>query len=289
MTDKQIYYISLFFLLCILSLLTYYIVRTLDMLKPQIVVVFDLDETLGSFTQLGVLKDVIENYEKRNLSQEEFNELVDKHQEFIRPGILEILSYVVKQRTKGYCDAIMIYTNNQGPKVWCETISKYFSYKIGTKVFDQIIAAFMIDGHRVEPGRTSHEKAYNDFIRCTRLPKTTEVCFIDDIEHSHMRHENVYYVNVKPYQFKMPISECLGRIYNQEPEKQLACLSSAQNRFHPNTLRGLPKTREEQEVDIVIGKFMLQHMHDFFATYKRKNKGTRRKTTKSHNRKTRHK
>lgn len=256
--------------------------------KPPIVVVFDMDETLGSFGQLGILKDVIESYEGRSLSQDEFNSIIDKHPEFIRPGIIDILKFVVEQRKKKHCDYIMIYTNNQGPREWAQSISDYFSHKIGTPVFDHIVAAFMVNGHKVEPSRTSHEKIYNDFIRCARLPSTTEVCFIDDVEHPRMVHDNVYYVKIKPYNYRLPISHCLERIYPSDNDKQLDCLSRAQEKFHPYSLRGDEKTHEEQEVDEVIGKFMLKHMHNFFLGLKHTHGKTKRKSSYRSKRRTRH-
>ena len=45
-------------------------------------------------------------------------------------------------RNNGKCRKLMIYTNNQGPREWCERISKYFDTKTGGKTFDKIIAAF---------------------------------------------------------------------------------------------------------------------------------------------------
>jgi len=281
-------YIIMIILSLFVSLLLYYIANITLMPKPPIVVVFDMDETLGSFGQLGILKDVIESYEERLLTQDEFNRVIDKHPEFIRPGILEILQFVVEQRKKKHCDSIMIYTNNQGPRAWAESISNYFSYKIGEPVFDHIVAAFMVNGHRVEPSRTSHEKIYNDFIRCARLPSTTEVCFVDDVEHPRMIHDNVYYVKIKPYHYRLPISHCLERIYPSDSDRQLECLTRAQARFHPNSLRGDEKTPEEQEVDKVIGKFMLKHMHDFFLGLRKSHGKTKRKSSYRSRRRTRH-
>lgn len=247
------------------------------MVKPVIVVVFDLDETLGSFVQLGVLKDIIETYEDHELSQEEFDRLIDLHPEFVRPGILDLLTFLVKQRKKGNCDAIMIYTNNQGHRSWAESISTYFSNKVGTNVFDHIIAAFMVGGKVVEPGRTSHEKSFRDFIRCTRLPPSTQVCFIDDVDHKSMENKNVYYVNVKPYHYRLPISECISRVYPNSSVKQLDCIGIAQRMFSGNILRGDSKLKEEQEVDEVISKYMYQHIHDFLAAHNRKHHGTRKR------------
>ena len=127
-------------LLALLILLIYSIAMPDRRRKPRIAV-FDLDETLGSFTQLGFLRDIIESYENRNLSQQEFNKLVDENPEFVRPGIIDILDFVVGKRNKGQCDAIMIYTNNNGPRSWSESMHHILTTKLVnaylTKLFVQ--------------------------------------------------------------------------------------------------------------------------------------------------------
>ena len=87
----------------LLIVLVYSIVMP-DKRKTRKIAVFDLDETLGSFTQLGFLRDIFEEYQNRRMSQHEFNMLVDENPEFIRPGILDILDFVVGKRAKGHCE-----------------------------------------------------------------------------------------------------------------------------------------------------------------------------------------
>jgi hypothetical protein len=57
------------------------------------VVVFDLDETLGYFLELGVFWEVLLLYANPTslLTQEVFNSVLDLYPEFIRPNILAIL------------------------------------------------------------------------------------------------------------------------------------------------------------------------------------------------------
>lgn len=174
------------------------------------IVVFDLDETLGYFTQFGSICDCINEINNdTKYSYNNFNELLDLYQDYyLRPNIMEILKYLRKKKQSGECDKIMIYTNNQGPKQWCIHIKDYFSYRLNNyELFDKIIAAFKINGKQVEPNRTSHEKNINDFFKCTKLPENIEVCFIDDQYHPGMKDKKVYYINIKPY------------VYNLEPEK----------------------------------------------------------------------
>ena len=80
------------------------------------VVVFDLDETLGYFLELGVFWEVLLLYTKTTglLTQEVFNQVLDLYPEFLRPNILAVLKYLKRLKTTGKCRSVMIYTNNKG-------------------------------------------------------------------------------------------------------------------------------------------------------------------------------
>ena len=122
---------SIIILLCIIIiiLLLFYFYTLYMRNKKTNIVVFDLDETLGHFVQLGIFCDVLEEYYKRKLSSNEFYEVMDIFPEFIRPNILKILAYLKIKKQKGECNKVIIYTNNQGPKEWAQKIQKYFEKK----------------------------------------------------------------------------------------------------------------------------------------------------------------
>jgi len=164
-------------------------------------VVFDVDETLGYFSQFGTFVDALNNYysDFSRIVFDNFNELLDLYPEFIRPNMIEILKYVTSKKRDDACNGIIIYTNNQGPRMWVANISKYFEYKVGSRVFDQIIAAFKIRGEIVQQGRTTQNKTFDDLVRVANISPTSEICFVDDLNHPDMRHPNVLYINVKPY------------------------------------------------------------------------------------------
>ena len=105
----------------------------------------------------------------------------------------------------------MIYTNNSGPRSWSNHIVNYFENKINYKLIDQIIAAFKINGKRVEICRTTQNKTHNDLIRCTRIPLDAEICFMDDSFYPEMAHDNIYYINIKPYYHDLTFDEMLAR------------------------------------------------------------------------------
>ena len=186
--------------------------------------VFDVDETLGYFSQLGSFIDAISFYNKDFSGSvfERFNEILDLFPEFVRPKMIETLKYIYGKKVSGICSGVFIYTNNQGPRSWVQHIAKYFDYKVGNvynnvernnsaNLFDKIIAAYMINGKVIEPGRTSQNKTYDDLLRITGISHQAEVCFVDDLNHPGMRHENVLYLNVKPYVKTLSVNEMIRR------------------------------------------------------------------------------
>ena len=178
------------------------------------IIVFDLDETLGHFVELGIFCDTLEEYYKRKLSFNEFYKIMDTFPEFIRPNILKILDYIKLKKQKGECNKVIIYTNNQGPKEWAQKIKKYFEKKINYKLFDQIIAAYKVHNVKVEEHRTTHQKTTRDLLNIANLPDHAKICFIDDLYHPLMDNDNIYYINIEPYHITIPFNEMAERYYN---------------------------------------------------------------------------
>ena len=95
----------------------------------QKIIIFDMDETLGCFFQLGAFIDGLEKFYNKSLTQKEFDEVFDLYPEYIRPDMINILNFLVEQRNKGNVDKIIIFTNNQGPKSWAQKFQNIFQIK----------------------------------------------------------------------------------------------------------------------------------------------------------------
>ena len=213
------------------------------------IIVFDMDETLGYFVELGMFWDAVQYfYVKRKMSRdtrmeideeksihmndtvtggagsntnrnaitskEHFCKVLDLFPEFIRPDMAKMLEYILSKKNSNHCDKILIYTNNQGPKSWANLISYYFEYSLETPVFDKVISAFKVKGKHIELDRTTHDKTVDDLKRCAKLYQKTDICFIDDQFHPLMKSNNVYYINVKPYVYNLKYDEMAERYYN---------------------------------------------------------------------------
>ena len=176
------------------------------------VVAFDLDETLGSFSDLQILWSSLQEYTDKSVPLN-FNKLLDLYPEFLRYGILPILEYLLDKKRTGECSNIYIYTNNQCEVGWVDLISKYFSYALNTKqkIFNRIIAAFKINNQRVELARTTHSKTFSDFIKCTLLPKNTELFFIDNTYYPQMKQSEIYYIQPKSYNHNLSTHDVIER------------------------------------------------------------------------------
>jgi FMN phosphatase YigB (HAD superfamily) len=264
------------------------------------IVVFDLDETLGSFVEFGIFWDCLLRYlsktSKKYLTQTEFDMILDLYPEFLRPNIIEILNYLKNKKQCSTCKKLMIYTNNQGSRSWVSQLKKYFETKINYALFDQIIAAFKINGKRIEICRTSNDKSYHDFIRCTKIPLHAEVCFIDDNYFPGMYNENVYYINLKPYSHDIPFDSMIDRFTKSDIGKNMILLDNNNNEkpffldfmkeeFKHYNYECIDKTKEEQNIDEIISKQIIVHLDDFFGrSLKTKTKKTKTKRSNMYKR-----
>ena len=246
------------------------------------IVVFDLDETLGSFIELGIFWDALENFYGHKMSNDQFITFLDIFTEFLRPDIINILSFIVNKRNNGECSKIMIYTNNQAPKSWTKLICSYFDKKLNTKVFDKIISAFKINGKIVEICRKSQNKNFDDLINCSKIPKNTKICFIDDQYHPAMEHENVYYIKIRPYNYSLPYNVMAEKYYNNNYEtinkesnktEFINTIIKIMNRYNY-----VHKDINSEEIDKIVSKQIMNYLKDFF--FKKKHKTLKKKKSK---------
>jgi len=194
-----------------------------------------MDETLGYFTELAYFSNLLENYYKYNeydifkeyliiqqdtisqiptyfLSDEHFFNILHTFFMYIRPSIFTILLRVFLSKKSQ--DKVVLYTNNQSSKSWCERIVRFFEHHFranytnnGGKLFDYIIGAYKVNDVQIEMFRTRHEKCVFDLINCIGLPTNssgalsdqTRILFLDDVVHEQMIHPNVKYIMCKPY------------------------------------------------------------------------------------------
>ena len=248
------------------------------------IVVFDMDETLGIFSDFGAFMEIlnaiiISRRKSSNLKiniYDHFNEILDMYPELLRPRILEIMLFLAKMKRAGKCSNVMIYTNNSGPISWSHQIKDYFNKKAGyvgpqwIGLFDKVIGAFKRpNGELVEVRRTTHDKTYSDFVQCTNMTGKFEVFFIDDREHPGMHAENVYVINVKPYTRELSMRDFMARfagsaLFNSLHFTRAELADSASTLSKRDMGPAKEYTKEEAEVDKMVGATILEKLREFF-------------------------
>jgi hypothetical protein len=260
--------------------------------KYQKVIVFDLDETLGSFSDLNILWTGLEKMRKTNPEpieqQKEFNRLLDLYPEFLRYGIMQILDYLVVKKKQGECDKVYIYTNNICTPPWVSLLSNYLNFKLTSKsgteieLFDKAICAFKINNKVIELSRTTKNKTYNDFIKCTLLPRCTEVCFLDNTYYPEMLNEKVYYIQPLAYIHNMNTSDIIDRFLHSTIgyDYMISCNKGLREFLYDwFEMNGGIRYRVQKtvEMDAFVAQKIMYHVKEFFYFTQRKNKSKKNK------------
>lgn len=287
---------------------------TLSLSKPDKIVVFDVDETLGYFTQLGIFWDALNAYYKnqgdddsilksqqaQQAQQELFNTLIDIYPEFLRINILAILNYLKRKKEKKKCKHIMIYTNNHALKDWINLIINYMHEKVNYKLFDRVIRAFKVNGKIIEMCRTTNEKTTGDLFNCTKIPYNSQICFLDDVYYSNMVDENVYYIKLKPYTYNLPFQQMIQRFvvskYGKKITDENKFIHFMSNYIEQYKFVYVKKNEKDYELDKIVSKKIMIHLQTFFdkkwqsndpmdemASINNKNNRTKKYYSRQHN------
>lgn len=187
-----------------------------SLLNHPKIIAFDLDETIGSFGDLYFLWNGINTYISHDYKDYEvFRELLVIYPEFLRYGILSILDFLKHKKKIGECSQIFLYTNNQCNEIWIDMILQYIGEKIGENIFDKTICAFKKNGVITNNSRTGNTKTYADFIKCSMISKTSEICFIDNTYYEKMINERVFYIQPKSYEHSLSTDEIIDRFISK--------------------------------------------------------------------------
>lgn len=215
-------------------------------------IVFDLDETVGHFVQLGFIYGAFEKYFHRELHLHEKFFIFDTFHEMFRPGIFKVFNKIMREKEKQDI-SVVLFTNNQGPPSWADTIIKYIHLKLDYKLFDRIIGAYRVRGIINEPLRTGDDKRYKDFKKIVGVNDSIPVLFFDDQVHYDMLNSNVSYILIEPYKKVYSIKEIIKRIQLRIPIHKNNELIELLNQFNYSYLQIMtPSTQYNKQQEKVI-------------------------------------
>lgn len=247
------------------------------------VVIFDLDETIGSFGDLYTLWKYLhaeKGYPAFEESERQLHRILDLYPEAFRPGIFAVLEYIYRKIQAGSAHPVHVYTNNQcdAPN-WVDMILTYIENRIGKGLFAYPICAFKIGGKRVNVQRTSHDKTPADFVKCSLVPRNAEMCFVDDQTHDYMKTRKIYYIQPPPYHQPLTREEIMSRFSRSalcgdyfSGKDRLSCVATIIERDRAGADAG-------REIEDKIGRKIMYFVREFFLANLAPAQTTRRRRT----------
>jgi hypothetical protein len=179
------------------------------------IILIDMDETLGTFTQISTFLTALTDLCNGLDYNKEFFNAMNLFTCFQRPGIIPILKHMVSLRNTDTINKIVLYTNNQGSNEWVRLIASFFDSQVGCRVFDDIIFAYTVHGRINDIRRTTDEKILDDVHRCIDMYCPTKFLFIDDVLHRGMVRNEVTYLRIEPYTYSMSSAHMAAMYHNR--------------------------------------------------------------------------
>jgi len=245
--------------------------------KTKVAVVFDLDETIGHFWQLGKLWEGLRVFKDKKFNEKDFHKILDSFPHIFRPGIFNVFNYLKDQKRNDRGIKVIIYSNNMGTPKWANMIKKYIEKKIDYKLFDKVITAWKVNGTIYEKCRRTNEKTYSEIVRCGKLNKKTQIFFVDDAYHPRMYNKMTEYMHIKQWKFEYNIKSMVEKVLKsctkltdkdkEELQQKLPQYIERQDWGNIRYSNGKSPSNEEKK----LGKELLVNIKTFL---KEKNKNT---------------
>ena len=240
-------------------------------------IIFDLDETIGQFVQLGCFYKGLIQYFNKVPTETEFYQLLNRCNKYFRPKMFEILNHIKLHKMKEKHLDVVIYTNNQGGKSWVTKIKDFMELKIQYNLFDRIIGPHKIRDELYEMLRTSESKCYHDLVKIIDCNDKEDILFLDDNFYTDMLKDNIIYLLVKPYKYYYESIELVNIFLSYNNVTDI-------NKFTDYMIHYMKKYDETKSKsfisneDIEMSNKIIKHIKEFLS--KVKNKKSNRKTLK---------
>lgn len=173
-------------------------------------IIFDLDETLGYFTQIYIITLRFQSLYDIKLRYTDYHHLFNEFENIFRPGIFVLLAYLNALKKK-YPIKIILYTNTTMCDTFINHIITYINNKIHSKknIFNNIITL-------TSSCRKYLTKQFTDLHKCISYLATGYVFLIIDNEKQLML-DKLYskLMIVNSYKYSYLISNIWNSIHKQ--------------------------------------------------------------------------
>lgn len=156
------------------------------------ILVFDLDETIGYFSQMYAIVNKFEEINRIKLNSQEIIQLLEYFHKVFRPGIFTYIAYLVILKKK-YKSLFVLYTNTHLSDKWIMAIVKVINKHANSVFFDKFITLKSIC-------RISVAKTLNDLVCCLRISNQEfNYMVLDNVYHHKLNTETCVYKIVKSF------------------------------------------------------------------------------------------
>ena len=158
-------------------------------------IIIDFDNTIGYFSQIIYLLNIIEKTAGRKIIQSDINNLIERYPYILRPKIINIIKIIIEMRNKYIIKYFILYTKNKNA-TFVNMIITFLADKLNydsDKIFDFKIF-------------TKNNKDLKILLNNTnnKLYSTPKLCVIDDKNYiSKIKHESfqIYYIKCDRYKY----------------------------------------------------------------------------------------
>lgn len=183
-------------------------------------IIIDFDNTIGYFSQIIYLVNIVEKTYYRKMTQDDINTLLTIYNYSFRPKIFEILKFIFEMKEKNIIHALVLYTKNKNEEfvnmVLSFIESKISQINVSMKLFDYIVFS-QSKYKNIEP--LSKIKELWDNIE-------TNFCFVDNRKQKYETNSSdvtIYYIECDTYKYYYTHNEIIKKmdykIYNKLSKK----------------------------------------------------------------------
>ena len=163
-------------------------------------IVFDLDETIGYFSQLYAIYIKMKQIYKIDASISQLHSLFEKHLKVFRPGIFLLFAYINILKESNKQLITVLYTNTTLPNIWIRAIVSFIEKKIHINHEERRLFDFVIDV--THPSRKTLKKNIADLTNICKIPSDkVAILFIDNLKHASINHKCMIYTQVYSYMY----------------------------------------------------------------------------------------
>jgi len=166
-------------------------------------IIIDFDNTIGYFSQVIYLINIIEKTYSRKMTQDDINTLLRIYSNSFRPKIFEILKFIYELKVKNIIHALILYTRNKNErfvKMVLVFIEEYILQQAYNEkdmyMFDDIVFS-ETKTKQLEPLLKMKNMSYND--------EDLRLCFIDNMNYNYEEQSisniTVFFIECDNYKF----------------------------------------------------------------------------------------